>query len=200
VIKFTTLALAAMALCAISRAELITIKFTAEVTEIYDWDGSGQFDDITVGQHFKGTYTYDDAVASSMEFEELADFIGSYPNLSPDAGFKFEIGDTVFASDPFNIECLLELDNDYYEQDNYVYHSYNNIINGLSAPDTMISLQLDDYTHTALSSVAIPLTAPDLSKWTQQTGLTVQNSGFFLRAKLVKASVATGHGKKPKKN
>jgi hypothetical protein len=189
-----------MALCAISHAELITIKFTAEVTEVYDWNGSGQFNDITVGQCFKGTYTYDDAVAPYIEVEELADFSGLYPTVTPGSGFEFEIGNTVFASNPFDTDCILNLCNDYYEQDNYVFHSYNNIINGLSAPDTTISLQLDDYTHTALSSVAIPLAAPDLSKWTQQVGLTVQNSGFFLRANLVKASVATAHGKKPKKN
>lgn len=192
-IKPTVLVLSALALCTVCDAKPVTIKFTAEVTEVYDWTGSGQFSDIVVGELFKGTYTYDDAVVSTVELDWLVDVVGDYPNTDAGSGFDFKIGETIFESSLINTDCLFEMVNDYFGQDNYVYHSYNNLIDGQSAPNTTISLQLDDYTQTALSSVAIPLSAPDLGKWTQQVGLTVQNSGFFLRAKLVAVHGAQGH-------
>jgi hypothetical protein len=77
------------------------------VTEVYDWIGSGEFSDITVGERFKGTYTYDDEVVSTVVEESVSDFVADYPNTDPGAGFDFKIGKTVFASDfLIPIACL----------------------------------------------------------------------------------------------
>ena len=78
--------------------------------------------------------------------------MGDYEHTTGPYGVTITIGSHTFRTDPQNPRFLVELANDYYDQDNFVFHSYNNLLTGGSGLVVeVISFQLDDPTHTVLS-------------------------------------------------
>ena len=91
------------------------------------------------------------------------------------------------------MDFLLEVVNNYQNLDNYVVISYNNLF-AVSAMGefvtNIIDWQLDDPTQTALSSTALPRTAPVLSDWESPFGLSISSMGddfFLIRANVTSA-------------
>jgi hypothetical protein len=111
-------------------------------------------------------------------------------------GVSVTIGAHTFRTDPQNVSFLLELVNDYFDLDNYVFHSYANQ-NTDGATVEIISFQLDDPTHTALANTSLIATAPDLTRWQQFfgldiTGYTSDGTRFFLRGTVEHMQLGTG--------
>jgi hypothetical protein len=105
---------------------------------------------------------------------------------------KVRIANTLFQSDPAAPQFLLELVNDYYNLDNYLFFSYTNVSSNGIHPES-ISLQLDDPTIVNLSSTDLLSTAPYGSAWSQSFGLTITGygNGYQPRADLSMFEVAS---------
>ncbi|MCJ7777770.1 MAG: PEP-CTERM sorting domain-containing protein [Sedimentisphaerales bacterium] len=159
--KIITLALVTCCWACLNQAQAvpITIEITGEVTNFSD--GTGLLNTIHVGSIFSGSYTYDTSTPDTNPALDL----GDYFHYNTPCGIDLTVGGFVFKTDPNNIKLLVEVSNNYSYQDNYLVRSYNNLFlyNGVDVDH--ISWQLDDYSGTALSSTALPTTAPVLSDW-----------------------------------
>jgi hypothetical protein len=119
--------------------------------------------------------------------------VGDYWHDTLPFGVSLEVGGLHFRTDPADVAFLMELGDDHYGQDHYLFHSYNNVFD-VSAPpdpssyvDNMISWQLNDPTGTAISSAKLPLFPPNLADWQSWYGLTISSDNFsddnfFVRA------------------
>lgn len=145
---------------------LITIKIVAKVKHVYDPNNllGGA---IKVNDTIKGKYTYDSNVTDS----EPDPTIGYYEYNSSNFGIEFKTGRLVFETDQSNVIGLIYIGNNcseyYNNQDLYVLVSYNNLQLSEGIEVNVIGWRLDDLTGNALSSDALPTTAPVLSDWTQ---------------------------------
>ena len=144
---------------------------------------------VSPGDTIIGTYTYDSTAVDSNPLEQ----VGDYRYTTAPNGIRLNVNGLTFATDPANVDLLLELVNDYQGRDNYVVISYNNLF-AVSAPGpfvlNIIDWQLDDPTQTALSSVALPRNPPVLSNWQSIFGLSIMSTGdshFLIRATVVSA-------------
>jgi len=144
------------------QAQLITIGFTATVTDLYE--DNGKFGGaVQVGDAITGTYIYDTAVSDS----NLSSTLGDYYFYNTPCEIQVNVGGLVFRSNPANLCLLVEIaDNRGGNKfDAYVIHSYSN----LSLPNETlverISLDFNDSLGKALSSTALPITAPVLSDY-----------------------------------
>jgi hypothetical protein len=138
-----------------ARAELITIAISGQITSISDPYNhfGGQ---IRSGDTIVGTYTYDTKISG----------LTSYEYHSPPAGISLGVGGFNFQTNPANVDFALGIENDNLAgEDYYGLISRNNLSLPDGAPVQYISWQLYDPTGTALSSNSFPLTAPDVSKW-----------------------------------
>ena len=147
----------------------ITIAITATVVHIDD-EGSVLWGLVQPGDTITGKYTYNSAAIDSSP----ASYDGQYWHSTAPYGISLELNGMVFETDPQNVDFLVEIVDNYLYRDNYLIRSYNNrpIPNGLTV--THIAWQLDDPTQTALKTTALPKTAPRLSNWTSQFGLTLE--------------------------
>ena len=139
-------------------ASVVTIQLTATVGFVDDPFGllGGK---VHVGDTVTGVYAYD----SSAVDPSPSSNIGNYYFADSAYGARLSVGDSVFRTNPVNVDFLLELVNDYNARDNYLFRSFNNLFDvsaGGPNPYNMVSWQLDDSTQTALSSVALPATPP----------------------------------------
>ncbi len=150
-------------LCAVHlRADIITIQLTAEVTHLVDFldlfEGK-----IKIGDIITGSYTYDSETPDSNPFNSL----GEYWHFSPPYGVSLSAGGFVFETDPDNVSFLVGISNNHLftTKDSYWFVSYNNLplSNGVSI--YAFSWQLEDYTGTAVSDVALLTTPPVLEDW-----------------------------------
>jgi hypothetical protein len=145
----------------LAQADPITIQITGNVTSA---GGSALPSMIHVGDIFTGTYTYDSSAINTSTQSN----IGTYVFNSP-CGISLSLDGLEFKTDPtqmsggFGIDIYDDLvsngTHDYY----YVHGDRTVYTNGLWI-DT-IWWKLGDSTHTAISSVALPITAPILSAW-----------------------------------
>jgi hypothetical protein len=148
------------------RAEIIKIGLTGLVDYVNDpynlLEGKVSIDNLIIGY-----YTYDTATPDTSPATD----VGDYFHYSMPCGVVLNLEDFVFTTDFNNVKFLMEMVNDYQGQprDNYLIRSYNNLFlyNGVDVDH--ISWQLDDYGGTALSSTALPTTAPVLSDWDYNT-------------------------------
>ena len=178
---------------------LITIKIVAKVYDFYDSNNilGGA---IKVNDTIKGKYTYDSGAIDSNPDPTIGEY---WYNSSP-CGIEVKAGGFVFKTNPNDVNFAIAIANDlaYYPYlfgDLYEIVSFNNsnLSNDLVY---MIAWVLIDESGTALSSDALPTTAPDLSKWNQSTsalrlGLIIEGydpynySRFFLiQADVTKAT------------
>ncbi|MHC4520146.1 MAG: hypothetical protein ACYTAS_16265, partial [Planctomycetota bacterium] len=156
-------------------ARLVTVAFTAEVTEVWDWTAFLQ-DKVKVGDTLTGTYTYDTAVPDSRDY-----VIGSYEFSSPPCGMVWEVGGCTFRTDPNNLEFKVKVYNDWDAHvsfiDKLILLSERNLPVDGDIEITRIELLLEDeYAFAArpndpyhpmigLLSTALPVMAPDLRHW-----------------------------------
>ncbi len=144
----------------------IAIKIVAEVTDVYDPDNllGGA---INVGDKIKGKYIYDSGTVDS--FGGYPD-IGFYEHYSAPYGIELEAGGFVFETDPNDVDFLIAIfDNEYYYYNGDLYGaiSYNNLPLSDGINIDIIYWILIDHTYNAVSSDALPTTAPVLSDWAE---------------------------------
>ena len=142
------------------QAALITINLTAEVSGVNDRDGllEGR---INVGDDITGIYTYDSDTPDSNPLYA----VGDYQHYFWPSGITLSAGGFVFQTDPIHVDFLMEIIDNQIGVDGYLIRSYRNLPLSNDVIVEHISWQLDDYSMTALSSVALPTTAPVLEDW-----------------------------------
>lgn len=147
-------------------------RVTGDVTLVDDM-ASALGGQINVGDRLYVDYVYDPSTPDSNAAAE----VGDYWHTTAPYGVYVNMGPWALRSDPANVNFLVEYVNDYYNLDNFVFHSYNNITAMGPALDVeIISWQLDDPTMSALTSTApVPI---DLSAWQSWFGIDISgNSG-----------------------
>jgi opacity protein-like surface antigen len=172
----------AVAAAAPAAAQDVTFKFSGTLSYV----DRSPFPDITEGTPFTGCYTFN----LSAPNEGSISSVGDYWYHSAPYGVSVQIGSHVFKTDPAAVEFLVELVNDHYSGfDNYVFHSYRNLpVDGGNIE--MISWQLDDPTHSALSSTALSPVPPDLSKWQQWAAFEIDGAGMQYMLRGAVASIS----------
>ena len=145
----------------------ITIVIHAEV-RVVDDDYNLLGGAIQVGDLILGKYVYNSATPDSNPSPN----IGGYWHDSSPYGIAFTVGGFVFKTDPNNVNFSIVICNDYYYfpwTDFYGVSCNNNLqlSNGLLV--NHILWMLKDYTGNAISSDALPTTAPVLSDWSNNT-------------------------------
>lgn len=169
-------------------AARVKIDITATVSLVDDPDNLLNHA-VAPGDIVTGVYTYDSTAVDSNPLVEVADYrYTTAPN-----GIQLHVNGLIFATDPGNVDLLIELVDDYQGRDNFALLSYNNLF-AVSAPgpftQNLIDWQLDDPTQTALSSVALPRNPPVLSNWQSIFGLNISSMGeshFLIRANVTSA-------------
>jgi hypothetical protein len=150
----------------VSNGQLITIGIEATVDYLHDANNllEGK---VHIGSIITGTYTYD---TSTLDTNPAAD-IGDYFHYNTPCGVVLNLEGFIFTTDFNNVNFLAEMINNYQGQprDNYLIGSSNNLPLDNGVQVNGISWQLDDYGGTALSSTALPTTAPVLSDWDWQS-------------------------------
>jgi hypothetical protein len=111
--------------------------------------------DIAPGDVITGSYTYNSKTTDTNDFV----LVGDYQYDKKKYGMQLDMGSFSTQTVDFGIEIV----NDYNDMDNYLVGSYNIVSTGPRVEH--ISWQLDDPTQTAVSSDALPTTAPVLSSW-----------------------------------
>jgi hypothetical protein len=166
----------------------IRIEITATVSLVDDPDNLLN-NAVAPGDTITGIYTYDSPALDSNPLEQ----VGDYFYMTAPNGIRLKVNGLTFATNPADVNFLLELVNNYENSDNYVVISYNNLFS-VSATGTFvmntIDWQLDDPTQTALSSPALPKTAPVLSNWQSIFGLSISSMGdshFLIRSNVTSA-------------
>jgi hypothetical protein len=175
----------------------ITVEIKAKVTSVSDFSNllKGA---IKEGDIITGKYVYNSLAKDTNDDPT----VGDYQHNSKPYGIILKAGKLVFQTDPRNVNFLLELVNRD-DSDNFVIHSYNNLPLSKKVTLGVISWQLDDPTTTVLSSVSLKDNpkAPDLSKWQQPFGLSIEGfsavdedlEGFSIRGEVFSAK-AVSHG------
>lgn len=161
---------------AVSYGELITIGLTGRVDVADDphnyFGGQIQVDDTVTG-----TYTYDTSVLDS---EPCDPSIGAYWYYNAPCGVSVSIGSFNFKTDPNNVQFSVGIGDNYPGfGDIYDFSSHSN----LSLPNgtlvDSIIWQLTDSTGLALSSDALPTTAPNLDDWNMNYATLDIHGGQF---------------------
>jgi len=159
-----TLVAVIMLFSAVTQGALITIELTAEVTDVVGGIGSGEdpFEPlegkVNVGDIITGTYTYDSSTPLTC---------GVYEHYSPPSGISLEVSGFEFKTDPDNVWFIVQIQNANIRSDAYTLVSENNLplSNGVLVNNIYILLLLVDPSMEALSSHALPTTAPVLDDW-----------------------------------
>lgn len=151
---FATLLLSAP----IAHAVPITIEITGEVTNFSD--GTGLLNTIHVGSIFSGTYTYDSSTIDSGD--------GHYVHDAP-YGIILSLGGYEFKTAPghvgqFDMRIADDLEGNGVK-DYYSVLSHENALLPTGITVSLIRWDLNDSTHTALSSTVLPTSAPSLAAW-----------------------------------
>jgi len=145
------------------QASLVTIQITAEVDSVYDDYGYLE-GEIKPGDIISGFYIYESTTPDSSPSAT----IGRYEHLTPPYGIYLTVGGFDFETNTGNVAFRIDIINNGTTgglHDGYGLISYNNLplSNGTSV-DTIL-WWLEDTSATALSSDALPTTAPVLEDW-----------------------------------
>jgi len=174
-------------------ADLIVVEFVAKVDYVLDEDnllgGAVDADDL-----ISGRYTYDSECA---DVTVAADF-GEYRYDTPPYGMTVHVGTLVFTTDLTNLAYfqVSVLDN----RNGMDVYGVNSLQQDpLTSPGVRwMCIQLEDHGATAVDSVALPLTAPDLAAWPDMRRLHIEgNDGqalsppdqFFISSTLVEMTL-----------
>ncbi len=172
--------LCAVALCPKpAQAYLITIQIEAVVDSVEDnGPGDGYLDgQIHVGDMITGYYTYESTTLDSSTL----DYRGIYEHYLPPCGIFLNVSGFDFETDPAHTDFVIDIIDNLpgYEKDSYLIYSNNNLplSNGTIVED--IGLRFTDSSGQALSSTALPLTAPNLDDWLSPYTLVI-SGGFSI--------------------
>lgn len=144
--------------------QTITISFKGTITEVTN----SPFPDVAVGTPFTGYYTYDLLTPNQGAVPQ----VGTYLHFSAPNGVTVSVGGRLFRTNPANVNFALDITNNYYNQDNYSFNSYNNLdTDGI--PVESIRWQLTDFTQSAVTNTDLGYTPLNLSQWTQPGGFTI---------------------------
>ena len=143
-----------------AQAVLITIEIEAVVDRVDDPHGylEGK---IIVGDIITGSYMYESTTPDTNPLQKG----GRYEHTTAPHGIFLSVGGFVFETNPGNVDFLIEIENDHPPDDNYLVRSHNNLPLSNGTLIGGISWLLEDNTGNALSSDALPLTAPVLDDW-----------------------------------
>jgi len=164
-----TIILLIFVICAISfcteqaQAIPIIIEITGEVKEIRDLEAYPYQEIIHEGDTFTGIYTYDSATTDSSSSSD----IGRYVQDSP-YGFDVSLGGFEFKTADSHVgQFGISLYDNYSTQpyDRYLLVSHLNVPLSTGIPVYSIAWDLYDDTHSAISSVVLPTSAPIISEW-----------------------------------
>ena len=144
------------------QAALVTIQISGEITSAH---GPGLPSGINAGDTFTGTYTYDSSTLDSEPDPKIGEYLHDSPygmSISV-GGYEFKTASTHIGQFEIGIENDVT-DNDNNTFDYYlVYSDENAYTDGCWI--SSISWRLRDSTYYALSSDALPSTAPILEDW-----------------------------------
>jgi len=177
-----------------AQAEWVTIQIEGVVDDISD-HGNYLTGKVNIGDTITGWYTYDTSTPDTFPYQAGNEYRGDYWHNSAPAGVSVFINDLEFKTDPLNVQFLMSITNAgyTYSTDDYGLLSYNNISNMEGVSTDIISLALEDYSGTALSSDALPTAPPNLNLW-QFNDLMVsggQNFGISGRVTYIVPEPAT---------
>ena len=190
--KLNVLFIFAVLMCFFSapvKAELITINISGYVTSISDpynhFGGQIVAGTSITGTPITGTYTYDSSVPDSYP----SDFsYGQYWNYTTPAGISLNIGEFKFETNPANVEFSVTVNNDDLGVDRYSIWSTKNLSTPNGTMVQNIAWNLSDSAGTALSSDALPLIAPDLSKWHYNNLVISHDRDYGIQATITSAT------------
>lgn len=169
-------------------AQDVTVSFYGTLSFV----DASPFPEVTVGVPFTGSYTYSLSTPDTNTAPEVAD----YQHIGPPYGVTVTIGTHTFRTDAQSANFIVEVVNDYFGRDGFVFSSTANLnTDGVSV--SLIGLQLDDPTQSALADTSLPTGPLDLSRWQQIFGLDVQgfsNQGdrFLLRGTITQMQLGGG--------
>jgi len=145
-------------------ATLVIIGITGEVTHVADRLRSLE-GNINVGDIITGVYIYDLSTPGSDPWV----YRRLYEHDAPPSGITLTVGGFVFMTDPENIEFTVAVGNNYPTvggaRDAFELKSKNNLPLSNGVLVSSIVLELFDPSASALSSEALPATAPVLEHW-----------------------------------
>ena len=176
---------------------VVTVSLTAVVEEVLDPFGlvcSG----VAAGDTITATYTYNPLTPDT----DPNDNTGAYVNDAAPSGFRVDLGDAIVKTDTALFEFLVLLvDNTSFGSDFYRVSSNGALVpTACGVTSGLILFHLDDPTHSALTSVALPTTPPNLADFTSNR-LEIfggdGNNNYYIRAHVTSASLC--EEKKPKK-
>ncbi len=162
---------------------LITIEIEAVVDSVEDEDNylEGK---INPGDTITGFYIYE----STTPDTNPSVYVGDYEHYTSPYGIFLSVSGFKFETDLTNVDFFIEVVNDYPSGDAYMVGSSNNLplSNGVSVDP--IDWQLGDNTGTALSSDALPTTAPTLNDWqSNRLRLDGERGGYIIDAMVTSA-------------
>jgi hypothetical protein len=143
-----------------AQATLITIQIEAAVDSVRD-EGNYLEGKIKPGDIILGFYVYESTTPDSSPLDPVQ---GNYWNYAPPAGIALTVGGFNFMTDPFNIAFRVAIRNNA-PGDVYSIGSSDNLPLSNGVPVNEILWSLKDPSGTALSSDALPPTAPVLDQW-----------------------------------
>jgi hypothetical protein len=171
---------------------VITIKIDAQITGVQDTNNllEGK---IKVNDSITGKYTYDSGTPDSNSDPH----VGVYKYNSSTYGIKLEAGGFVFETNSSDVDFGISIADNfsyYYNWDLFTLESNNNseLSNGLLV--IYIGWGLIDTTGNALSSDALPTTAPVLSDWEENILIIMGSSSsypydsYFIMANVTKVT------------
>ena len=184
----------------ICNARLITVEFTAEVTEVYD---NIFEEEVNIGDIITGTYTYDISMPD-MYPERTTEAL--YEFTSPPSGIVIQIGGFTIQTDPNNVEFTIEimkaLGAGGQPIDKLEIYSLQNIMIGSEILPDIISIHLENTTSSypmiGNLSDTLPACTPTLSDWMEKdiefSGSTGSDrygngKGFSIKARLISATL-----------
>ena len=145
-----------------AEATLITIEIEGVVDSVID-NGNYLEGKIKPGDIIRGFYVYESTTPDSSPLDPVQ---GNYWHYAPPAGIALTVGGFNFMTDPFNIAFRIVIRNNTPSgNDIYGVESSNNLhlSNGTLVGGILWSMK--DHTGSALSSDALPTTAPALDDW-----------------------------------
>ncbi len=184
-----TLALAARP----APARVLRVNVAAHVTWVDD-PGNVLGGQVSVGQTGEGTYAYE----TTAPDQDPGPIDGSYPQSPAQGSASLSVGPFNFASDPTSpgwmYQVLVHAPWDAYYQDFIRITSGANqpLANGASV--ATLDIEFSDFSGAALSSDALPASAPDLASFPQSTVLVLGSSAtgawYTLRLQIDSVAVA----------
>jgi hypothetical protein len=158
--RFMVLTIAVLCGLALSpsdaQAALVTIQIEAVVDSVEDRSNYLE-GNIGVGDLITGFYVYESTTPDSSPSDPVQ---GNYWHYAPPAGIALTVGGFNFMTDPFNTAFHVAVRNSSTREDSYWLATHNNLPLSNGTPVDYIFWQLNYNTGNALSSDALPTTAP----------------------------------------